>query len=73
MPSKDIVRDIQVLIQKQILPGVPKKWLTQFNFGVQAYSLKPFQSAASNARSVVAHMHTATRKGDRPDPPSLFA
>lgn len=65
MPSKDIVRDIQILIQKQILPGVPKKWLTQFHFGLQAYSLKPFQSVASNARSVVAHMHTATRKGER--------
>lgn len=65
MPSQDIVRDIHALVQKQILPNVPKKWLSQFNFGIQAYSLKPFQSVASNARSVVAHMHTATRKGER--------
>jgi Transposase DDE domain len=65
MPSIDIVRDIHDLVKKQILPNVPKKWLPQFNFGFQAYSLKPFQSVAGNARSVVSHAHTATRKGER--------
>lgn len=65
MPSTDIVRDIHVLVQNQIIPNVKKKWLIQFNFGLQAYSLKPFQSVASNARSVIAHAHTATRKGER--------
>jgi len=65
MPSTDIVRSIRTYTQKQILPLVPKKWLPQFTFGMQAYSLKPFQSAASNARSVVGHAHTATRKAER--------
>jgi hypothetical protein len=65
MPSTDIVRDIRTIIQKQIMPSVSKKWLPQFNFGLQAYALKPFQSASSNARSVVAHAHTATRKSER--------
>jgi hypothetical protein len=65
MPSADIVRDIRTIIQKQIVPSVSKKWLPQFSFGLQAYALKPFQSASSNARSVVAHAHTATRKGER--------
>ena len=65
MPPTDIVRDIRTLIQKQIVPSVSKKWLPQFSFGLQAYALKPFQSVAGNARSVVAHAHTATRKGER--------
>ena len=65
MPSNNIVRDISALTQKQITPTVPKKWIHQFNFGLQVYSLKPFQSAAGNARSVVTHPHTATRKSER--------
>ncbi len=65
MPSTDIVRDIRSIVQKQILSVVSKKWLPQFKFGLQAYSLKPFQSASGNARSVVANAHTATRKCER--------
>jgi len=65
MPSVNIVRNISTLTQKQIIPTVPKKWLSQFNFGLQAYSLKSFQSAAGNARSVVTNPYTATRKSER--------
>lgn len=62
MPSTDIVRDIRVLIQNKLLPAVPKKWLTQFSFGLEAFALRPFQSAGSNARSVVANSNTASSK-----------
>jgi hypothetical protein len=44
---------------------VPRKWNLQFNFGFQAYSLQPFQSAAGNARSVIANTNTAARKSER--------
>jgi hypothetical protein len=65
MPSKDIVRDIRALIHNKLVPVVPKKWLTQFTFGTQAFSLRPFQSANGNARSVVANPATASTKCDR--------
>lgn len=44
---------------------MPTRWLAQFSFGIQAYALKPFQSVASNARSVVANPHTAATKAER--------
>src|SRR5215204_4987448 len=62
MPSKDIVRDIRVLIQNKLLLSVPTKWWPQLSFGLEAFSLRPFQSAGSNARSVVANANTAASK-----------
>lgn len=65
MPSKDIVRDIRVLIQSKLAPLVPKRWIPQFTFGTQAFSLRTFQSANGNARTVVANPATASTKCDR--------
>lgn len=65
MSSPDIVRGIQARIQNQLLPQVPKRWRKQFSFGLQAYGLRAFQSAAGNARMVGANAHTAIRKSER--------
>ncbi len=65
MSPNNIVRGIRTLTQKQLLPIVPKRWTAQFSFGLKAYGLKAFCSAASNARSVVTNSHTAATKTDR--------
>lgn len=65
MPSPSIVRDIRTLIQNQLLPSVSPRWTHQFFFGLQAYGLKPFQSANGNARTVVSNPSTASTKCDR--------
>jgi hypothetical protein len=65
MSSQNIVQDIRKLTQTKLIPAVPKKWLAQFNFGLNAFSLRSFQSAGSNARSVVANRCTASTKVDR--------
>jgi hypothetical protein len=65
MPSTDIVRDSRILIQNKLLEVVPRKWLPQLRFGIQAYSLQTFQSATGNARRVVANPNTAARKSER--------
>jgi len=65
MPPNNIVRDVRVLIQNKLLPQVPKKWAPQFTFGMQAFSLRPFQSANSNARMAVGNAATASTKCDR--------
>jgi hypothetical protein len=65
MPTTNIVRDIRTSVDTKLLPVVPKKWIHQFNFGFQAYGLTPFQSAASNARSVVQNPATASTKTER--------
>lgn len=65
MSSTNIVRGTRSLIQNKILSSVPKKWLPQVKFGIQAYSLQTFQSATGNARRVVANANTAARKGER--------
>jgi hypothetical protein len=41
---------------------VPTKWLPQLSFGLEAFALRPFQSAASNARSVMSNPNTAASK-----------
>lgn len=64
MPPQEIVRDIRT-VQNKLLQTVPKRWAKQFGFGLQAYALKPFQSAGSNARAVVANPNTASTKADR--------
>lgn len=65
MSSPNIVRDIRTLTQTKLLLAVSKKWLSQFRFGINAYGLRPFQSAGSNARSVVTNVNTASTKSDR--------
>jgi len=62
MPSPNIVRDTRTLIQSKLLPAVNPKWLPQFQFGLEAFCLRSFQSAGSNARSVVANANTAASK-----------
>lgn len=65
MSPTDIVRGIRVRTQKQLLPNVPARWQKQFNFGLQAYGLRAFQSATGNARMVVNVANTAARKSER--------
>ncbi len=65
MSSSNIVRDIRASVDTKMLPAVPKRWSHQFKFGFQAYGLKPFQSAAGNARSVIKNPATASSKTDR--------
>ncbi len=60
-----IVAGINQLAQNKLIPAVPKRWLPQFLFGMQAYSLRAFQSAAGNARMVVQNTATAATKTDR--------
>lgn len=65
MPSPDIVRGIRTQIQNNLLAATNRYWRSQLQFGLQAYGLRPFQSAASNARQVVASADTAARKTER--------
>jgi len=66
MPSTTkIIPKCSQIIQQQLLPHIPKKWRGQFKFGVQALTLKPFSSLASNARQTVANPATASTKMDR--------
>ena len=65
MPSKNIVLGIRIRIQSQLLPSVPRRWQQQFSFGLQAYGLRPFQSASGNARMVGVKTPTAIRKKER--------
>jgi len=62
MSSASIVRDSRTLIQSNLLLSVPTKWWPQLGFGLEAFALRPFQSAGSNARSVVANTNTAASK-----------
>ena len=65
MPSTDIVTGVRNLTQTKLMPSVPKRWVTQFSFGLQAFGLRTFQSAGSNARSVVPNANTAATKAER--------
>ncbi len=65
MSSPNIVRAIRTKIQKQLLPSVPSRWQKQFDFGLQAYGLKAFQSAAGNARMTAEKPRTGIRKSER--------
>lgn len=62
MSSTDIVADCRTIIQNKLIPSVPTKWWPQLAFGFEAFSLRTFQSAGSNARSVVANTNTASSK-----------
>ena len=65
MPSPNIVRGVRALVQNNLIPSVPLRWVHQFSFGLQAYGLQPFQSANGNARTVVSNPNTASTKCDR--------
>jgi hypothetical protein len=65
MSSPNIVRGIRQSIQKQLLPSVSSRWSKQISFGLQAYGLRAFQSAAGNARMSVSNAHTGLRKQER--------
>lgn len=65
MSPTGIVAGVRQLTQNKLTPCVPKKWLPQFSFGLQAYGLKAFQSVTSNARQIVANPNTAARKSER--------
>jgi hypothetical protein len=65
MSSTTIVRDSRTLIQNKLLQAIPTKWLPQAAFGIEAFSLRPFQSAASNARTVIKNSNTAASKTRR--------
>jgi len=65
MSPTDIVLGVRTRTQNQLLPHVPKRWIHQFSFGLRAYGLRPFQSAGSNARTVVRNVHTAATKTER--------
>ncbi len=65
MSSQTIVEAIRPKIQKQLTPAIPRRWQKQFNFGLQAYGLKTFQSAAGNARMSGFKPATALRKAER--------
>lgn len=62
MSSDSIVRDCRILIQNELMQAVPTKWWPQLSFGLEAFALRPFQSAGSNARSVVDNTDTARSK-----------
>lgn len=65
MSSQNIVRTIHSHIQNKLLPATNRYWRSQVQFGLQAYSLRSFQSVASNARQVVTKAGTAERKRER--------
>jgi len=65
MPSPKIIPSCANIVQRNLLPNIPSKWRHQFKFGVQALTLKPFSSLASNARQTVRNPHTASTKIDR--------
>lgn len=65
MPPVAIIPSSLRVIQTKFTPQIPKRWQPQFQFGIQAFTLKPFASLASNARQTVAHPDTASTKVDR--------
>lgn len=65
MSSPDIVRGIKTQIQNNVLPATNRYWQSQVQFGLQAYGLRPFQSATGNARMSAAKPRTGIRKSER--------
>ena len=65
MPPLSIVPSCREIVQRRLEPQLPTRWHHQFRFGIQALTLKPFSSLASNARQTVANVHPASTKMDR--------
>ncbi|MGH8399420.1 MAG: transposase [Gammaproteobacteria bacterium] len=65
MSSNVIIPAYARVIQQQFIPALPDYWTHQFRFGVQALTIKPFVSLASNARATISHPDTASTNMDR--------
>lgn len=65
MSSKVIIPAYAHIIQHQLIPSLPEYWHHQVRFGVQALTIKPFVSLASNARATIANPDTASTNMDR--------
>jgi hypothetical protein len=65
MPSNKIIPACAQIVQNQIQPSIPARWRSQYRFGIQALTCRPFVSLASNARQTVPHPDTASTKMDR--------
>ena len=65
MSSKFIIPAYAQTIQQQVLPELPEYWHHQVRFGIQALTIKPFVSLASNARQTIANPDTAGTNMDR--------
>lgn len=60
-----LLRDVRRLINSKLLRVIPQRLARPFAFGMQAYALRPFQSATGNARSVIASPNAAARRAER--------
>lgn len=74
--TTSILRATTKIVKEQILPHVPKKWLTQVAFGTNALSLRPLSSCNANARMTGVIRGTAENKmarllGNTNLPPAL--
>lgn len=58
----DIVEQTGMFVTTRILPFVKPQQLKLFSFGLQALSLTPYKSLGSNARQIIANVHTASSK-----------
>jgi hypothetical protein len=65
MSSKVIIPAYTHIVQQQLIPALPEYWHHQVRFGVQALTIKPFVSLASNARATIANPNTASTNMDR--------
>jgi len=58
----NIVEQTGMFVTTRIIPFVKPQQLKLFSFGLQALSLTPYKSLGSNARQIVANVHTASSK-----------
>ncbi len=65
MSSKVTIPAYARIVQQQFIPALPDYWSHLLRFGIQALTLKPFVSLASNARQTIAHPDTASTTMDR--------
>jgi hypothetical protein len=64
MSSKVIIHSYARTV-RQLLSPIPEYWHHQVKFGLQALTIKPFVSLASNARATIANPDTASTNMDR--------
>jgi hypothetical protein len=65
MSSRVIIPAYAHTVQEKLIPALPEYWHHQVRFGVQALTIKPFVSLASNARATIANPDTASTNMDR--------
>jgi hypothetical protein len=63
-PKTNITKNINK-IQRKIITGAKRKHKQLVEFGLHAFCLRPFQSAAGNARQTIPNAHQATHKLER--------